>query len=268
MSIIRERILKSAIGQGISGITISLGSGIGFLGYQQEIDNLTKITSADLVNPVVDIETRKYKLFQPTTFKFGFGITAAPSFTAATFTQNEISGSSSNMLNSFFILDFYNTYNTYNQTKIFTTYLTKIGKVPTYSLTLNDIASNQLYYWYVPISYINVQTGTTATGYVKLSFYNAKTGNVQLFYNQDNFDYETPEKMFWKSELNVVNKTWKIFINGSFVDARELTLSPVYTTKVGNTYDKYYKTKQVYPSGSTYYYKTNKYITTTDGTVT
>jgi len=262
MSIIRERIKLT--GQDISGITFTLGSNDSFLGYQQEIDNLTQATMLDLVNPVVDVETRKFKMFGHTIFSFMFN--NVPLFTAAGFKPSEISGNSLNMLNSFFTLDFYDTYNPNTQVKIFTTYLTKIGIVPVYSLYPN--ADNQLYYWYVPQSFVDIQTGTTTIGYVKLSFYNAKSGRTTIFYNQVNAALLTPEKMYFKAELNVVNKTWK-FLNlvSDKVDARSMTTSAAYSQRIENTYGKYDNTKQLYPSGSTYNYKTNKYITPSGTTV-
>lgn len=260
MSIIREKIQLRGID--ISGLTITLGSQIGFLGYQEEIDNLTQVTSADLVNPVVDGETRRFKLGIPLT-NFRFMFNGLPSFVGAGFTPTEISGHSQNMLNSFFILDYYNTYNVYNQTKIFTTYLTKIGTTPNYNVSA--ATGNQWYYWYVPISFIEIMTGTTTSGYVKLSFYNAKTGKVHIFYNNENAAMLTPQKMYFPAQLNANDMIWKM---SSVIDARELTSSPLYNNRVNKTYDKYNAVKQVYPTGTTHYYKTNKYVIPDDSVIT
>lgn len=258
MPIIREQVLLT--GKNISGITITLSSNDGFIGYQQEIDNLTQATMVDLVNPAVDVEKRKYKMFNHTIFSFKWNNVAT--FTAAGFTQNEINSKTSNVINSFFILDYYDSYDPNTQRKIFTTYLTKIGTVPVYSLYPN--ANNQFYYWYVPQSYVDIQTGTTITGYVKLSFYNAKSGTTTTFYNAVNDTAllgSTPQKLYFTAKLDLINRTWQ-FLNlvSDTVDARNLVLSTAYNTRVDNTFGKYDNRKQLYPSGSTYNYKTNKYI--------
>jgi len=274
MPIIREQVLLT--GKNISGITITLSSNDGFVGYQQEINNLTQATMLDLVNPAVDIEKRKF-VFNVSTlwnmFRFSFNNLAL--FTAAGFTQYEITGQTSNILNSFFILDYYDSYDPNTQIKIFTTYLTKIGKTPEYFTgidpTTGRLTTNQFYYWYVPQSYVDAQTGTTAIGYVKFSFYNAKSGTTTTFYNAVNDNTllaSTPQKLYFKAKLNLVNKTWEFLdLNGATVDARNLVLSSAYNARVDNTFAKYNNTKQLYPSGSTYNYKTNKYITPSGSTV-
>lgn len=262
MPIIREQILKNGLDMNLK---FNLGSNDSFIGYQQEIDNLTQTTMLDLVNPVVDVERRKFKMFGHTIFSFMFNNVV--SFLGAGFTVSEISGQTSNIRNSFFVLDYYDSYDPNTQVKIFNTYLTKVNAFPEYSLYPNTV--NQLYYWYVPQSYIDAQSGTTVIGYVKLSFYNAKSGETSIFYNQVNAAFLTPEKMYFKVELNVVNRTWK-FLNlvDYKVDARTLTTSTAYSDRVNNTYTKYNKIKQQYPTGSTYSYKTNTYIIPSGSTVT
>ena len=63
MSIIKETIRLVPIN--ITGLTTNIKFGLssddGFLGYQQEIDNLTQVVSLDIVNPEVDVEERKVK---------------------------------------------------------------------------------------------------------------------------------------------------------------------------------------------------------------
>jgi len=278
MSIIKERVRFNSNLIGISGNTniitgntinfkFSLGLKDNFIGYQQEIDSLTSFTTIDLVNPVVDEEKRKFKLnpLPDSTitlqFKFYSGTSSPPyqtSFKNAGFTDNEINQNNFNLLNSFFILDFYNTYDINTQIKIFTTYLTKKGATPIYSINAN--INNQLYYWYVPISYM---TGTTAIGYVKFSFFNAKTGKLTLFYNENNITPETAEKLFFKVELNQVNKTWK-FLTSQYpiINAKEFINSTQYINRINNTYDKFDNLSQTYPTGNTFNYLEGNYFTT------
>jgi hypothetical protein len=275
MSIIKEKI--KYLGADMN-LKFNLGSNDGFLGYQQEIDNLTQVVSLDLVNPELDVEERKFKYIPnigPLTLQFNFhlppGNNFLSTFLVVGFNGNEITGNSSNILNSFFIMDFYDTFDVNTQVKIFTTYLTKLISmdaygnktyIPTY--TINAGVPNQLYYWYIPVWYINANlTGTTITGYTKFSFYNAKSGTTALFYNYDNESLSTPEKMYFKTELNLLNKTWKILTppsHANVVIANQLWTSPEYNQKVNDTITNFNNEQQNYPSGSTFVYIDGKYI--------
>lgn len=257
MQIIKQTILKS---NKDSNIKINIGSNDQFLGYQQEIDNYTKFKSTDLVNPVIDGETRRFKISprsQYCVFKFSFN--NLNSFIGAGFTQNEIDVKSSNFCNSFFILDFYDTYNTNKQNRIFRQYLTKLDEQPIYytgEYPSIGLSMNQFYYWHIPESFIKSQSGSTVIGYVKFSFYNAKSGTTSVFYNEINSSAPvglTPEKLFFKVRLNVVNRTWDILnLVNNIADAKELNINSNYIRRVNNTYSKQNTVKQTYPSGVTF----------------
>jgi len=278
MSIIKQKIRfnSSLIGTtGTTGTTltgnsinlmISLGSAINFIEYGEDIDNLTQIKTLDLVNPVIDGEERRFKLnpLPNDTITLQFQFYSVPlavylsSFLATGFTSDEISGTT-NFNNSFFILDFYDTFDINSQTKIFTTYLTKKGTVPIY--TIGAAVNNQLYRWYVPLSYINAQTGSTIIGYVKFSFYNSKTGMITPFMNADNIGITTPERVFFKSQLDLINKTWEI-LTASYpnIIIKELVTNTLYNDKLNNTVTNMNNLQQNPPSGNTYDYKTNTYL--------
>jgi hypothetical protein len=282
MPLIREKIKYLPIFS--SGQTININFGLtssdNLLGYQQEIDNLTQVTSLDLVNPPLDVEERKIKYepnIGPTTLQFNFHVSNGgnlwiSSFLAAGFNYNDISGLTPSMLNSFFIVDYYDTYDINTQTKIFTTYLTKLidinnSYIPTYTIDVGVL--NQLYYWYVPIWYLNAQTGTTVTGYTKFTFYNAKSGTTALFFNPDNDapvgEYINPEKMYFRSEININNKTWKIITpstHHNVVIANQLWDNPQYNQKIDNSIVNFNNEAQNYPSGSTFIYSLGKYVVT------
>jgi hypothetical protein len=267
MSVIKETIKFNNLDM---NLTIPIGSGIGFTGYQQEVDNLTLETENELINPVIDTEVRKFNyapIIQPSILYFYFHLsTDEVKFTNAGFTQTEIDNSDTKLLNSFFILDFYDTYDTYTQTKIFTTYLTKVlgsnNNTPQY--TISSSVSNQFYNWYVPLWYIDLMrtSGTTVTGYTKFSFYNAKDGSISLFYNHDNVSLKTPEKMYFKSILNLVDMTWR-FTTTSFPNIRayELYNAAAYTQRVNNTLVNFDNKKQNYPSGNTFITLNGSYTT-------
>ena len=135
MSIIREKIRFNSSLVGTSGTTgttltghsmnliISLGSCENFIEYGEDIDNLTQFTVLGLVNPVIDGEVRRFTLTLIPTLNvllqfFFYNVTASTyqtTFNAAGFTADEISNSNYNLLNSFFILDFYDTFDINSQ---------------------------------------------------------------------------------------------------------------------------------------------------------
>jgi hypothetical protein len=246
---------------GIVNIKFNLSSNDNFLGYQQEIDNLTEGVSTDLINPDVDLEERRFKyVFHSPAIQFNFYFgspTPYNTFLSAGFTPIELAQQQLNVLNSFFIFDLYDSYNVSTQTKILTTYITKIGSLPQYTFN----SSNQIYNLYVPIPYINAQTGSTATGYTKISFYNAKTGKVTVFYNPTYALSTTPLFMFFPTRLNVVAKTWEFLPSSTAVfQANEIYQNPAYVDKVNATVQNFNNESQNYPSGSTFNYQTGKYF--------
>ena len=274
MSIIKEKIryYKSGMSGDTMNMKITLSSRDAFIGYEEEIKNLTEFTATDLVNPVIDGEMRRFKFFSNfTAIRFDFyntGGTWYNNFLNPGFTANEIASHTENTYNSFFILDYYDSFDTYIQKKIFTTYLTKILVEPSpyYSIyTISSVVNNQFYNWLVPESYISGRTGTV-TGYTKFSFYNAKTGRIQLFYNSDNEAYQTPEKLYFKTELNLSNRTWKIITPSALLGtiiAKELpyNINVLYTDRVNSTIDKFENLAQKYPSGNTFNYIDGSYLT-------
>jgi hypothetical protein len=272
MPIIKETI--KYVGDTMN-IRFGLSSEDGFLGLQQEIDNLTEVVSSDLVNPSIDVEERKFKYLpgiSPTVLAFQFYSPIAndylSTFLYQGFTGDEIISNSSNLENSFFIMDFYDSFDVGTQVKIFSTYLTKvIGNNPdgsrnyTSIYTIGGTIPNQLYYWYVPISYLTAISGSTITGYTKFGFYNAKSGTTVQFYNFDNQSLSTPEKMYFKSTLNVPNRTWNIIsASAPNLVARQLWTSPAYNQKVNNTVQNFNNEVQDYPTGQTFNYIDGKYF--------
>jgi len=258
MSIVREKIRYYG---NTTYIKLNLSSDDGFLGYQQEIDNLTQNISVDLINPPVDIEERKFKnIGVSNTMIFQFtlnGSIYAIDYKNAGFTAAEINGNSLNKLNSFYIFEYYDSYDVNTQTKIFTTYLTKIGTTPNFTIN----SDNQIYNLYVPVSYMNSlfeQNINLVTGYTKISFFNAKNGVLTLFYNTIYENSSTSQKMYFNTQLDIINKTWK-FINPTSINGKQLWVSTEYIKKVNNTFTKFDNEKQTYPDGTIFNKSTGKY---------
>ncbi len=268
MPIIRERIKFE--NQDVN-LKINLGINNSFSGYQQEINDLTEETKIEITNPIIDNEVRRFRYGGSAMNLFFYftvdGTTYINSFstTGAGFTSTEISDNASKILNSFYTMDFYDTFNNYTQTKIFTIYQTQIlsgekssgTPIPKYNINSNN--TNQFYSWYIPKSFIdqNIATGsTTITGYIKFNFYSAKSGKVLLFYNKDNQNLKTPEKLYFKVSLDLINMTWR-FVNGGDKKAYQIPITNAYYTKVNNSVDNFDNKKQKYPEGNTFIVDTN-----------
>lgn len=276
MSIIKENIKLNNLD---INLKISLGGNGNILGYQQEIDNLTNDTKDELINIIIDNEVRRFRLDSnnPINILFYFtasGISHYNSFNedGARFVSDEINSSNLKILNSFFIMDFYDTYDSYTQTKIFTNYLTKIsGKYdinennfykPYYQISSN--IPNQLYSWNIPKSFTDNQTGSTVTGYVKFSFFNAKFGDMALFYNKDNQTLQTQEKMYFKVLLDLNAKTWKFDYSGTAfppnVKAYQIPFTNSYSQKINESIEYFDNERQLYPNGNIFDDTTGGYI--------
>ena len=259
-------IIKEKIKFNNQDVNLTFGlSGVNQIsGYQQEIDGLTEDAKDELINPIVDNEVRRF-IFEPNDIAIlGFYFDSdSPhvDFEYAGFTSTEIEDADTNMLNSFFIMDFYDSFDPYTQTKISTTYNTQIlegntsGGVQIPGYVNNNDKLTQFYYLNVPKTFIDAQTGHTATGYTKFSFYNAKYGLVHLFYNiaVSNAGVTTPEKMYFKTTLNLYDMTWNI-TTGLFASVAiyEMPRTGAYVEKVNDAVDNFSNEQQQYPNGSVF----------------
>ena len=267
MSIIKERILNTGTDMNLK---INLGSHDNFFGYQQEIDGLTQVTTNNLINPPTDMEVVRFAMTADViSTKFSFSFYQAISspqrkanYTYAGFTSGaDPSGKAKQ--NSFYIMDFYDSYDVYTQRKIFSTYLTKLGTTPS-SLYTVDSKSDQLFYWSIPRYYLNEQTGTTCIAYVRFTFINALLGETTLFYNNlASISFKSAEKMHFKVESDLRKKTWTVLNTTlSTIYAYELAGSTAYINRINDTYPKTKDIQQKYPSGNTFNYVTGDYLIT------
>ena len=257
MSIIKERIKFN--NQDII-LKINLGDNIDFSGYQQEIDNLTNDTKEELINPVIDNEVRRFNYnvgSSDLSLSFYFsnilGTGNYNSFIATGFDIGEVVENSNKMRNSFFILEYYDDFNNNTQTKIFTTYNTQIFEGETLSgahipkYLIGDDVVNQFYHLNIPQSYLDTETGSTAIGYIKFSFYNAKTGRISVFYNKANEGLKTPEKMYFRTTLNLNTRKWAF--DSDEENAYELPINNTYANRVNDAVDNFDNLQQNPPDG-------------------
>jgi len=283
MPIIKERIKFE---NKDVNLKINLGAGNSLSGYQQEINYLTEETKVELTNPIIDNEVRRFQYSASTANLFFYftvnGVTYVNEFgtTGARFESSEITDNSVKTRNSFFIMDFYDTYNTFTQTKIFTIYQTKIlsgvvssgTPIPKYIINNNNNDRVQFYSWYVPKTFIdqNIASGlTTVTGYVKFSFFNAKYGDIALFYNKDYVNPTnpaSPERLYFKVKLDLVNMTWKFDYSGTNyppnAKAYQIPFTNAYSQKVNDGVNNFENKKQNYPEDNTFDAETGNYYET------
>ena len=109
---------------------------------------------------------------------------------------------------------------------------------------------------------------TNSTLYLRISFYNAKTGKVSVFYNFDNSNYTSPEKMYFKVDFSHENGIYNIDTNSNTgnnpnIAAYELgyNSNKLYLNKYNKTFDNYNNLQQNYPTGNTFNYETATYTT-------
>lgn len=279
MSVIRKEIQYTGTELNFN---IKLKSDNRLTGLQQDIDNYAQIKSANSINGVDDGEIHKFRINNPRTRYMSFEFSATTttwlsSFISAGFTSEEVNTLNLNYQNSFFILDFFDTYKSSEQRKIFTSYLTKLyvdNSPASGTISIYTIGNSfQFSVLNVPVDNLGVESGATGyTGYTRFSFYNAKTGKVIVFFNKDNDNLVTepsqPDKMYFKTTLDLVNKTWDI-ITPSFdltetlptIFARQLTTSPTYVQKVNDTFNNFENLRTLYPDGTSFNPETGKYYT-------
>lgn len=269
MSIVKEKILFTGLDINLS---IMLDSKNTLIGSQQSIDGLVESTKNELINPVIDTEVRRFEYdssIDSPNLKFYFYNPLngnVNTFQSVGFTTSEIVNNNLKLLNSFYVMEVYDTYNPYTQSKISTNYVSKIlsgeydnsdsYKIPYYRMNVNN--KNQFYYLHLPQSFINNQTGNTAIVYIKFMFYNAINGSINVFYCKRNESLTTQEKMYFKVKLNLINNTWK-FINTPDTYAYELNSTSNYVKRVENTVKNIDNIKQNYPTGNTFQRTTGSY---------
>lgn len=260
-----------------SNIQIDLNRDYENLGYQEEINSFTNITSNANINDVVDGEITRCTYISDDNRNFLYfnfynsnSDSYSTDYTFGGFTNNEINNSSSVFLNSFFIVDIFDTDNIQNQTKIISTYLTKLNfnfdgtaiiPLENINMQLNklnipfnnidDIESDDDYYYL----------------YLRFSFYNAKTGKITLFHQDNRSSYLKPsEQVYFKVKIGKNDKRW-VFNVRTFntntlqysIIGKEFKDSQAFIDRLNNTVDNTQNLKLEYPTGDTFNYDDASY---------
>lgn len=260
-------------------IRISLGNSNDLTGYGQEIERLTTFNSLDIVNPVVDDEVRRFTHINNDIITMWFLYHSPDTNTFVSdlsligFTFDElISSISSTVANSFYIVEFYDTFDRYSQTKLFTNHNSKMfevgrrrrGDAISNRFTLNNLT--EFYYLNIPVGYIESINTDTIIGYTKFLFYNAKTGNLITFYNADNASLTTDERYYFKTELDLRNFTWRFITpsitNDNRVNIREIerNRNQKFNERVNRTVDRKDNKTIIPPAGQAFDDETGTYF--------
>lgn len=258
MRLIRENILRTT---GDTYIKIPISSVNQTNGGQEAINSLMNSVSDGLINNVTDAETRRFKYDPSVSLQhIGvlFGNSTNYSYLYAGFTVDEILNGLSNFTNSFFILDFYDSYDENTQTKIMRTYLTQKKTIAKFDV--DNALINQESILFIPQWFINQSSGYEFL-YFKIKFFNAKTGKVQLFYNNKYASDSTTRRIYFKVGVNTVNRVWKLIDidTAQSIVAKEITTSTAYTDKINNAITVKPNIQQIYPSGDTFNYQMGNY---------
>jgi hypothetical protein len=264
-------------------IKIQLSNSNDFTGYQQEIDKLTNFNTLDIVNPVEDEEIRRFKYMFVNTHQISFGFedvnpnTHEPSLKKIGFNDNEINTNNRAIQNSFYVVDFYDTFDKFSQTKIFSNYSSKIIPIDTdinnntldLDTTIYKLNNNsQFFYINVPIWFIeSIMSGglNTTVLYARFLFYNAKTGKITSFYNSENDSLTTDERYYVRTEFNLVDYTWK-FLGQNIDDFNTVHLFEIdrnrnqnFNEKVNNTVNNINEERLNPPTGNIFDDVTGRY---------
>lgn len=265
MLIKKEKILQRGLDVNIK---INLGVGYDIIDEQEEINKIIDDKSIEFTTPPIDTEVYRYK-HESNIYSLKFKLYNKGTFSISyPFTEMEINSRSNVILNSFFILDFYDTTNPYTQKKIFSGYLTKItsGEESGTQSYFKVKSDNQFYYLYIPQYFIDLHSDNDIWGYVKFSFYNAKTGKVSLFRRSDLNVNDVPNNMYVHTKIHGNKKKWgfykksnNILVLDNNLELTELVTSKLYNERVNRRVDNLIIKKQNYPDG---------YIFNDDGTYT
>lgn len=248
-------------------INFGLSSKNNTLGAQESIDNYIQTETNNNINSVVDMEKHRYKTSltgQTINFYFSSGNTTGGTygafFTYATFNISDITFNNSNFQNSFFILDFYDTYDSNIQNKITSTYLVNLGNsnISSYNINNSDIYKLPIPLYYINNNAISGITPTFITGYTRFHFYNANIGHLQIFYNQIYSGYTTDLQFYFPTIINTNNNTFKL-CGGNSLNCYQYVKSSIYINKFNNSITNIQTLQTNYPSGNTFNYQTGTY---------
>lgn len=256
----------------------------GFTGYQQEIKSFRDEKTQESINETRDGEIKRFSssfdlYFLNFLFFNNNSNDYLNEYNTIGISYEDSFNQSDNYLNSFYIFDFFDTYKSQEQTKIYTSYLTKLNYnnfLTYFDTDEDDINRNynvssywvteysQVRYFDIPQWYVNEQNDVFDM-YLRIGFYNADNGKVIIFRNGSySENTSSPQKLYFKVRFNK-NDMKYVFLNTidkhiDFINSYEFRLSPGYLNQINNSFENSDNFKQNYPSGKVFNFEDGQYI--------
>ncbi len=242
-------------------ISILLENKNASVGEDQSFDTLTINNSIDIINPVIDVETYKFKINSTGTnlqFNFHDLTRTEPKYDIV----YKTTGFTNVVLqNSYFIMDIFDSFDIQKQTRLNRNYFTQLNPNNsqlsglTSTFILSSTVSNQFNNVFIPKNYLDSNINNEIILYCKFMFYDALNGKIVNFINQSKLNISTNDKMFFEINLNKSSRVWHFNNN---VTAYGDILS-IYSEKINAAIQTQTDKTESYPTGNKFDYTTIDY---------
>lgn len=251
----------------ISFINIPLTDNPHLIGEDQSMDKIADDNIQININPVNDVETFKFKISSQPILNFNFGYNNSLGVVGSEYTTYQaafkINASvptnitSSMILNSYYVMDIYDGINIQSQNKLGRNYLTNLDdSKTTYNLGINPNQFNNIF---LSNKFMNSKPTSTFKVYCKFMFYDAKNGRVITFFNYNNRNLTTNNKLYFEIDVNKTSRSWE-FTEGLVINAYG-NVNGSYSQKVSDTIGKQKNLVEEFPVGNTFDYENVNYKT-------
>ncbi len=216
------------------------------------------------INPVIDREYKRFKNITDIPFNFTFTISGYTDYVPYIFTNSDIVNNKNSFINSFWILDYYDSTDKNTQTKLYTNFyrperiilsnnnIDSIIRIPIDGISDSSVIS-------LPNNVVS-SSGLTSC-FIKFRFFNAKNGIIYNFKKDPIDQNNTSGDYFFKISIDNVNKSWYLadvvnnrynnYVNPTTNNTNNPDVNP--TIKVADNKDKgsFINTTGKYQDGST-----------------
>lgn len=226
-------------------------------GDQQEIDRFIDDQTNLSINAVDDGEKFLYKQRLGTAYRFAFYNAFTQDYNISLveegFSQDQISGGSEAIQNSFFIAQYYDSFDLDNQTLLHSSYFNgyrfyREGESTDYGIDV--IEQTEFANIYLSENFINQQVDDEFDIYVRYYFFNSKTGDVIPFLAEENETLKTSERLFYTVTVNKAQRNFEVNAATPVV-AKEI-ISVSYKQKISDDVEKLPRERQNPPAGQAF----------------
>lgn len=194
-------------------INIDLSQDFDFI-YENDIEAIVNEELIKAINPIVNVELKKYKPSIDYDSSITFSISGSTSYNVL-FSDSEIKNQSPSFYNSVWIIDYYDSIDKQVQNKLYTQFYkperkiigyNQINTLMTFVFKANgSYSTNDYVNLYIPNNYINVQDI-----FVKIRFFCAKNGKLFQFKNYNSTNIYKQEDYYFNIKLDNLNNKWYI----------------------------------------------------------